>query len=190
MSEYDLHHHVCFEDDIYCSRPVAILLARYPEMYAKIFKADKNRRQGPLQLGVQEEFVPTIWAHTERVWMAAKLFPWEAFGFTQEDREEAELLAFIHDFAVETHGPDYTLHDDISADQKEAEERVSLDKFISSIGPGGEEILAIWERYQSKLTPIAKIVGQLDKIIAADEAWHLEYDKVPVEEGYPAIFSS
>ena len=117
------------------SPPIAELFDRWPDLYPKIFKLDKKPRRGPIVSGVVKKYVPSLWAHTEDVWRAVKLFPWSAYGMNKTDEERAELQAVCHDFVTETHGRDFTPHDKISPEKKTRKERVWKKKFVGSLGP-------------------------------------------------------
>lgn len=94
------------------------------------------------------------------------------------------LMAYFHDFA-EYKLPDYTPHDDISANDKHRLERITLENLLRGTGLEGKLILELWHEYEQQKTPGAQMVLQLDKLDAAIQALVYEKQGYDVAEFFP-----
>jgi putative hydrolases of HD superfamily len=77
-------------------------------------------------------------------------------------------LALIHD-AGEVHAGDLTPADGVSAEEKLALERQSVQRIFGPL-PAGERLLALWEEYEAGATLEARLVKQLDRLEMALQA--------------------
>lgn len=142
-----------------------------PPRIAEAFKIlDSKPRTGWVLRGIPPEEAESILSHTQKLEKAARLYP--IFG-TRLNRERMVKMAPYHDIG-EYKAPDYTPHDKITPEQKHAEERQAIIDLIAG-DPTLAFILDLWEEYNAKATPEAKILSQLDKLDAIVQA--LEYEK-------------
>lgn len=132
------------------------------------------KRTGWVNRGVENP--ESVKEHTEAlVKLAVELTP-----FLTEDEIDGLIdMLEIHDWPEAIHGDEVILElnpDDRKAlkEAKFKNERKALAKICDSI-PGGEEIMALWLRFENSNDPAAEFGRQLDKYQAVEKA--LEYEQ-------------
>lgn len=99
--------------------------------------------------------------------------------FSQEDIEDILDMLEIHDWP-EVYTGDITPHDD-GYHNKSAGERAAMQEICKPLGTIGEEILALWERYETGADEVASFARQVDKLQAIAQAFAYEREgQVPV----------
>ncbi|MEX1112007.1 MAG: HD domain-containing protein [Candidatus Andersenbacteria bacterium] len=88
------------------------------------------------------------------------------------DREKVLLMGLIHDLAEAEVG-DITLHDGISPEEKETQERLAFEKLAQAAGR--DDLLKLWHEYEAQNTPEALLVKDADMIEVIMQA--LEYEE-------------
>ena len=92
-------------------------------------------------------------------------------------------MILIHDLAESdpTVG-DITPFDGVSAAEKHQREEVAMQKICSAL-ENGDELLALWNDYEEKISPEAKIAHQIDKLEMALQARDYEQsEKIDLSE--------
>jgi len=142
-----------------------------PEVYRSL---QDLKRTGWVEKGVENP--ESVKEHTEAlVKLAEELIPY----LTEEETDGLIDMLEIHDWPEAIHGDEVILelnpHDRKTLiNAKFDNERKALAQTCDSL-PGGEEIMALWLRFENSSDPAAEFGRQLDKYQAVEKA--LEYEQ-------------
>jgi putative hydrolase of HD superfamily len=128
--------------------------------YYEINHLKQLYRQGWLQAGIPKANCESVAEHTFGVAVLAWVIAEEYFP----DLELRKVLrmALIHDFG-EIYAGDFTPGDRVLPEEKVRLERQSVERVCASL-PGGREYLALWDEYESGISPEARFVRQIDRL--------------------------
>jgi len=95
------------------------------------------------------------------------------------DQKKLVRMLQIHDWPEHLNGDPVVAAKDPKEKERERakkyiEEEAALRKICSEVGPEGEVIFKLWEEFEAKQTPEAKVAKQLDKLQAMYKAWEYE----------------
>jgi putative hydrolase of HD superfamily len=123
-------------------------------------------RQGWLRRGVSAEKCESVAEHSYGTALLAMMLLDQLPPGT--DPLKLLQLALIHD-AGEVHAGDITPADNVAVDEKQAEERSSVERIFGALAQG-KELIALWEEYEAGVSPEARLVKQLDRLEMAIQA--------------------
>jgi len=98
---------------------------------------------------------------------------------TDIDLNRALLMALLHDVGEIVIG-DITPHDNVGKDEKYQQEAEALQTILRENGLEG--LFPLWEEFEERTTPEAKLVTQLDKMDAYLQARQYQLDQAGLDE--------
>lgn len=124
------------------------------------------RRAGWVRCGVEP--CESVAEHTFGVALLALLLP-KVAGLAM-NRERCVALSLVHDLAESIVG-DLTPHDAVGADNKSRREREAMARLAATLpAPAREELISLWDEFESAQTAEAKFVRDLDVLEMAWQA--------------------
>lgn len=118
-------------------------------------------RQGWLKRGIPEESAESVADHVFGTSLLALLLAGKP-PYEKLDRDKAVRMALIHELG-EVYAGDITPVDGVSAEEKLALEKASLDRVLDRL-PGGADLLGLWQEFEAGETAEARFVRQLDRL--------------------------
>jgi putative hydrolase of HD superfamily len=134
--------------------------------YALASRLKRIERAGWRRCGVGAADCESVADHSFFVALLALLLP----SFARDENLDpfrCIALALVHDLAESIVG-DITPHDAISADEKHRREEAAMRQLAATLGD--DEILTLWQEFESAQTPEAKLVREMDVIEMAWQA--------------------
>jgi putative hydrolase of HD superfamily len=128
------------------------------EAYFEFNQLKQLYRQGWLQHGVPLQNCESVAEHSFCVTLLA-LFLMESY-FPELDKWKVICMALLHDLG-EIYIGDLTPLDNVEKSEKYGLEHESVEKVLSKL-PGDSTYLALWQEYESGLSPEARFVRQID----------------------------
>lgn len=136
------------------------------EVYYEFNHLKQLYRQGWLKRGIPKEQCESVAEHTLGVAILALFISDSAFP--ELDRGRVLRMALLHDFG-EIYAGDIIPGDEIPAEQKHRLEFEAVAQVFTKL-PQGDEYLAVWQEYETGLTPEARFVKQIDRLEMALQA--------------------
>jgi putative hydrolase of HD superfamily len=88
--------------------------------------------------------------------------------FAELEREKVLRMALLHDLG-EVYAGDITPADGVTREEKHRLEEAAIHRLLTDL-EGGDAYLALWEEYETGVTPEARLVRQVDRLEMALQA--------------------
>jgi putative hydrolase of HD superfamily len=133
--------------------------------FLRIMRLKRLYRQGWLKRGLPEGLCESVAEHSFGTALLALLVAGRAGScglFGTIDSGHAALLALVHEMG-ESYAGDITPVDGVSREDKQARERVAIERCLEG-HPDREWLVSLWEEFEEGATPEAAFVRQLDRL--------------------------
>lgn len=135
------------------------------ETWYEIVQLKQLFRQGWIQRGIDSANCETVAEHTfGNAMLCLLLLP----QFPDLDQLKVLKMALIHDVG-EAYVGDFTPLDKVPAEKKKALEADAMDKIFGKLA-GGDDLIQLWQQYESQACPEARFVKQIDRLEFAFQA--------------------
>ncbi len=135
--------------------------------YVEINHLKQLFRQGWLRVGVPRAVCESVAEHT----FAMTILAWMAIdsGLVQGvDRDRVLRMILVHEMG-EVYAGDLTPSHRVAAEEKQRQERESIQRIAERV-PSGKEWLTLWEEFEAGESAEAQLVRQLDRLEMAFQA--------------------